>query len=365
MKKNAAQLFKLNRSLTQFRNYQRYTYKSFNFAKYLLPISLGVAGLVIMKDYEKFFPTLEAKAKPEPQDSVISGMHGNCGVVVIKLKNSTDFETMVKLCSKYPELVEKLTPKYDEEEELKPVLFGIGFDTTTWKKYSSKKKSVPEGLDLYKERKGQYGDLPKTEGEIILHVKAATKSLAYEAIDAFVKLFPSNKIESVKDFYGFQYQDGRDLSGFIDGTMNINGDDERTEAGVNSNGGSFLIHQRWEHNLDYFHSLPLKEQENVFGRSKDWSAEQDQKKMKIQAHVARMRDEKFNPIPIVRQSMPFGDVGKTKGLLFLGYSNKVSKFDQMLDQMTESKKSDLVMTYSKCVAGNYYYIPSKDELKKL
>jgi porphyrinogen peroxidase len=169
----------------------------------------------------------------------------------------------------------------------------------------------------------------------------------------------------VTDFYGWQYKDGRDLSGFLDGTMNINGDDERTEAGVNSIGGSYLIHQRWEHNLEYFNSLPLKEQEDVFGRSKDWSAEQDAKKMKIQAHVARMRDQKFQPIPIVRQSMPYGNAAGTKGLLFLGYSSDASKFDQMLDQMTEKNKSDLVMTYSKCVAGNYYYIPSKKELSNL
>ena len=169
MKKNSVQLFKINRNVIRFKSYQRYNYNSFNFSKYLLPVSLGIAGLIVMKNYEKFFPKIEAKVKEESQDSVISGMHGNCGVVVIKLKNSSDFDSIIKLCSKYPEIIEKLTPKYDEEEDLKPILFGIGFDTTTWKKYSEKKRTTPEGLDVYKERKGQFGDLPKTEGEVKLN----------------------------------------------------------------------------------------------------------------------------------------------------------------------------------------------------
>jgi putative iron-dependent peroxidase len=144
--------------------------------------------------------------------------------------------------------------------------------------------------------------------------------------------------------------------------MNTTGDDERYEAAVNSNGGSFLIHQRWEYNLDYLEKLKLQDQEDMVGRKKDWSAEQDQKKMLQTAHVMRMRDEKFQRIPIVRQSMPFGTVGDNRGLLFIGYSNSVNKFDKMLDRMTDSQ-SDGIMKFSKCVSGNYYYIPSEIELK--
>ena len=71
----------------------------------------------------------------------------------------------------------------------------------------------------------------------------------------------------------------------------------------------------------------------------------------------------FNRIPIVRQSMPFGNVAGKRGLLFIGYSNDVKKFDKMLDRMTDSH-SDAIMKYSKCVDGNYYYFPSLLELSK-
>jgi len=60
--------------------------------------------------------------------------------------------------------------------------------------------------------------------------------------------------------------------------MNTSGDEERTLAAVNSNGGSFLIHQRWEHNLKTVDNMSIQDQENMVGRKKDWSAEQDQKK---------------------------------------------------------------------------------------
>ena len=69
-----------------------------------------------------------------------------------------------------------------------------------------------------------------------------------------------------------------------------------------------MIHQRWIHNLNFLHSKSQGEQEAIIGRTKEDSAELPRAQMKKSAHVARMRDEKFNKIPIVRQSMPFGDV---------------------------------------------------------
>jgi hypothetical protein len=165
MKRNAVKLLKFNKNLTKFKTYQNYTYKKTNFSKFLIP--LGVAAFVVVaKDFENFLPWLEAKSKEEPQDTVISGMHGNCGVAVIKLKDQKDFEEFAKICSTFPQTVEKYMPNYDKEEELKPILVGIGFDTTTWKKFSESKKISTEGLQVYKERKGQFGDLPKTEGEV-------------------------------------------------------------------------------------------------------------------------------------------------------------------------------------------------------
>jgi len=137
---------------------------------------------------------------------------------------------------------------------------------------------------------------------------------------------------------------------------------KRGFAALNKKAGSFLIHQRWEHDLEYLNNLSLKDQENIVGREKKDSTEQSKEEIEKTSHVVRMRDEKFQKIPIVRQSMPFGSVSGKKGLLFIAYSNDVSKFETMLERMTDSH-SDSIMKYSKCVSGNYYYVPSLLELQ--
>jgi len=98
---------------------------------------------------------------------------------------------------------------------------------------------------------------------------------------------------------------------------------------------------------------------------KDSSIELNKKDMKTTAHVSRMRDENFQKIRVVRQSMPFGTVSGPNGLLFLAYSNQVSKFDKMLDRLSDPSATDGITKYSKNVAGNYFYFPSFNELNLL
>lgn len=294
----------------------------------------------------------------KPQTSVISEMHEQCVICVIDLKDKSDFKDFVKAALAVESTVKKLTPKKDSS--VPHILTGVGFNTKLWEKNV---KELPSGLGHYKAREGKFGGLPHTEHDVVLHVKASSYSLCYEVVEAFVGPL-KNKIGKFEDHYGWQYKDGRDLSGFLDGTMNTTGEKKRGYAALNQNGGSYLIHQRWEHNIDYLNSLPLKEQEDIIGRQKSDSTEQPKNEIGKSSHVVRMRDENFNRIPIVRQSMPFGTVSGKKGLLFIAYSNDVAKFDKMLDRMTDSQ-SDSVMRYSKCVSGNYYYVPSFNELKSL
>lgn len=65
--------------------------------------------------------------------------------------------------------------------------------------------------------------------------------------------------------------------------------------------------------------------------------------------------------------MPFGTVTGTHGLLFIAYSNSVDKFNVMLDRMVGKGDghNDSIMKFSKCIFGNYYYIPSLKELAGL
>jgi len=311
-----------------------------------------------------FFNTVSCENQ-QVQPTVVSGMHEQCGVAVIKLKNlDKNLDEVLDKISSVQKQVNKLAPKMKSDDIIPTVLAGIGFDTKFWKQICEKKKiGLPDGIGDYKPRTG----LPYTHenGQVILHVKAKSRSLCFETIKAFVDLIPEQNLCHFTDHYGWQFKDGRDLSGFLDGTENVASDEEREQVAINKQGGSFLIHQRWEHNLKALEKFALKDQEDIFGRKKDSSIELNKKDMKTTAHVSRMRDENFQKIRVVRQSMPFGTVSGPNGLLFLAYSNQVSKFDKMLDRLSDPSATDGITKYSKNVAGNYFYFPSFNELNLL
>jgi len=242
---------------------------------------------------------------------------------------------------------------------------GIGFGTQLWEQIAKEHKiSPPEGILHFKEKKGKLGSMPASGGDIFVHVKAKNISQCYEVIHQFISSLPAGSVASVDDEYGWHFQDGRDLSGFIDGTENVADAVKRREYGLLPSGGSYAIHQRWIHDIKSFEKLPVEEQEKIVGRSKPDSARLSA--LPKDSHVARSRDDKDNQIPIIRQSMPFGPAKGPRGLLFIAYANSPARFDVLLDRMTgKGGSDDRIMSFSKCVASQYYYIPSLKELASL
>lgn len=50
-----------------------------------------------------------------------------------------------------------------------------------------------------------------------MHAKSNNMGVLFELCQLFIKSLPESSIESFEDIYSFQYRNGRDLSGFIDG----------------------------------------------------------------------------------------------------------------------------------------------------
>lgn len=148
--------------------------------------------------------------------------------------------------------------------------------------------------------------------------------------------------------------------------MNVTGYEDRYDAAVqDKNQGSYLLHQRWVHNLNQWEKQSVAAQEAAVGRKKDWSAELNP--LPAKSHVERCRDSKGNRILVVRQSMPFGSFQTGRGLLFLAYTSDVNKINTMLDRMVGKGdgKADAIMNMSTCVSGNFYYFPGKQQLQNL
>jgi putative iron-dependent peroxidase len=111
--------------------------------------------------------------------------------------------------------------------------------------------------------------------------------------------------------------------------------------------------------------MTKEQQELMFGRTRG----NESLKLKPRpedSHITRT-DIKENGVELktVRQSMPWGGI-REHGLFFLSYANQIHKFDKQLQRMIGNEgPHDQLLKYSKPVTGNFWYIPSLDELAKL
>ncbi|GFR78747.1 hypothetical protein ElyMa_005857400, partial [Elysia marginata] len=79
-------------------------------------------------------------------------------------------------------------------------------------------------------------------GDIFLHAKSNQVSKLFELASLFLRSLPKGSVETSEDIYSFVYQNGRDLSGFIDGTENRADDEGRQEVAVEKEtGGSYVV----------------------------------------------------------------------------------------------------------------------------
>jgi len=292
----------------------------------------------------------------------------------LRLSKNADAAKIAHAAAQIDKIVEQVSGS-DDNVLLPSLMVGVGFSSDVWDSICKAKKLNKNKADFkYTGRGGKHGEMPATGGDIFVHVKAETYSMAFETVKLFVESLPEGSIEKIDDWYGFQFQEGRDLSGFMDGTENPSELRDRINAGVitkaddsNHVNGSYVIHQRWMHELKPFHKLSTEDQELVIGRSKPDSAVLDNEKSPLTSHVQRMKIN-GKSVPIVRQSMPYGTY-EDHGLLFIAYSNTPDKFNVLLDRMvgkdSAHKHNDSVMSFSKCVASQYYYVPSAAELKSL
>lgn len=166
--------------------------------------------------------------------------------------------------------------------------------------------------------------------------------------------------------HGFRFRNSRDLTGFVDGTANPKGDARHHAALIADGpaaGGSFVLAQRWLHDLSGFGALPVAEQERVIGRTKADSVELAGAAMPPDSHVSRT-DLKHDgePMKIYRRSSPTGGVADP-GLFFLAFSTDVERFRILLNSMfgkAEDGLKDRLLSWSRPTSGSFYYAPPID-----
>lgn len=172
-----------------------------------------------------------------------------------------------------------------------------------------------------------------------------------------------------REDHGFRFRDGRDLTGFVDGTANPTADARLDAALVGEGdhaGGSFVLAQRWVHDLAGFAALAEVDQERVIGRTKPDSIELTGDTMPKDSHVSRTDIIRHGwAVKIYRRSTPVGGI-RDPGLYFLAFSAELDRFDWLLQSMfglADDGRRDRLLGYSRPVSGSYFYAPPLETLR--
>jgi len=224
----------------------------------------------------------------------------------------------------------------------------------------------PKELHPFREIRGRHRAVA-TPGDILFHIRATRMDLCFElATQIMARL--SEAVTAVDEVHGFKYFDDRDLLGFVDGTENpvdqaaldatLIGEEDAAFAGA-----SYVIVQKYLHDLAAWNMLPTETQERIVGRTKLSDIELDDAAKPSFAHNALTTImEDGTQLEIVRDNMPFGEVGKGEfGTYFIGYARSPRRIEQMLANMFVGQPAgnyDRLLDFSRAVTGTLFFVPT-------
>jgi porphyrinogen peroxidase len=248
----------------------------------------------------------------------------------------------------------------------------IGFGSDAWDRLFGK----PRPIELHKFREIRAGErhAVSTPGDILFHIRAQRMDLCFE-LETQIMTRLGSAISPVDEVQGFRYFDSRDLIGFVDGTENPRGQDAVDATLIASEdpgfaAGSYVIIQKYLHDLAGWNSLPTEKQEKIVGRTKLNDVELDDKVKPSYAHNALTKIvENGREIKILRDNMAFGHAGQKEfGTYFIGYSRSPKTIEEMLENMFVGKPPgnyDRLLDFSRAVTGNLFFVPSATFLENV
>ena len=248
----------------------------------------------------------------------------------------------------------------------------MGFGSEVWDRLFGPPR--PAELHPFREIRSGARHAVSTPGDFLFHIRAKRMDLCFElATQIMVRI--GKAVSPVDEVQGFRYFDDRDLLGFVDGTENPRGTAviEAVLIGdedANFAGGSYVIVQKYLHDLDAWNALPTEAQERIIGRTKLSDIELDDSVKPTSAHNALTTIvEDGKEIKILRDNMPFGRPGSGEfGTYFIGYSRSPRTIEQMLENMFIGRPPgnyDRILDFSHAVTGNLFFVPSATFLENV
>jgi putative iron-dependent peroxidase len=296
---------------------------------------------------------------PQP---VVAPLTRSAIFLVVALDSKKEYRPAVRaLCGELAALLRAVGFR-DLEGKLSCVM---AFGSDAWDRLFRAPR--PKDLHTFREIRGVHHAV-STPGDILFHIRSRKRmDLCFE-LAAQIMSRLDGVVATVDEVHGFNYFDDRDLIGFVDGTENpveqaaleaaIIGDEDANFAG-----GSYVIVQKYLHDLKGWNALPVEQQEKIIGRRKLSDIELDDSIKPSCAHNALTTIvEGGKQLEIVRDNMPFGEVGKGEfGTYFIGYARSPRRIEQMLENMFVGRPPgnyDRLLDFSRAVTGSLFFVPS-------
>src|SRR6266571_6393268 len=208
----------------------------------------------------------------------------------------------------------------------------------------------PAELHPFRELAGGRHHAVATPGDLLFHIRASRLDLCFEfAAQVMSRL--AGRVTVRDEVQGFRYFDERDLIGFVD--------------------GSYVVVQKYLHDMRAWNALPVEEQERVIGRSKLSDIEMPDDVKPANSHVAlnTITDADGAQRQILRANMPFGAPGRGEfGTYYIAYAATPEVTEQMLANMFIGRPPgnyDRILDFSTAVTGGLFFAPSADFLDDL
>jgi putative iron-dependent peroxidase len=242
-------------------------------------------------------------------------------------------------------------------------VMGIGSDA--WDRLFGQPR--PAELHPFREIKAGPRHAVATPGDLLFHIRAKRMDLCFElATQIMIRL--GEAVSPVDEVHGFRYFDDRDLIGFVDGTENPTAQEAVDAAYIGTEdaafaGGTYVIVQKYLHDVAGWNALSTEAQERIIGRTKLSDIELDDAVKPTSAHNALTTiTENGKEMKIIRDNMPFGRVAEKEfGTYFIGYARSPRTIEQMLENMFVGRPPgnyDRLLDFSFAKTGNLFFVPS-------
>jgi porphyrinogen peroxidase len=305
-----------------------------------------------------------AKARPEPQ-AILTPLTEAAIFLILTVDRGSE-EDVRDLLSDVPALTRSVGFRIPNGG----LICVVGVGSQLWDRLFGRPR--PAGLHTFRPLAGSKHTAVSTPGDLLFHIRANRFDLCFELAQRLLDRL-RGRAQVVDEVHGFKSFDERDLLGFVDGTENpvgppafaaaiIGGEDDQFA------GGSYVVVQKYVHNLDTWDALPVEEQERVIGRTKLSDIEMPDDVKPSNSHVAlnTIIDDNGDQRQILRFNMPFGRVGAAEfGTYYIAYAKTPDVIEEMLTNMFIGKppgNTDRVLDFSTALTGTLFFVPGSEFL---